>query len=116
MNEKDRFHFNILKSIALEGSNAFDKIALSFDFDEYQIDILCDVLDEFEQRDFYYGELEKRLKETLNLNYQNLKSIIYYLYNDHRYIDVIATYLRSNKKTNGHLSLEYNSIAKELGI
>ncbi|MDG2959626.1 hypothetical protein P7L91_02030 [Bisgaard Taxon 10/6] len=116
MNEKDRYHFNILKSMALGDNNAFDKIALSFDFDAHQIDVLCDVFDEFEQRDFSYSELEKRLKETLNLNYQDLKSIIYYLYDDHRYTDVIGTYLRSNKKIMGNLSLEYNSIAKELGI
>ncbi|EFX90819.1 hypothetical protein HMPREF0027_2110 [Actinobacillus ureae ATCC 25976] len=46
MNEKDRFHFNILKSMALGDNNAFDKIALIFDFDEHQINILCDVFEE----------------------------------------------------------------------
>ncbi|MEG9490790.1 hypothetical protein [Mannheimia indoligenes] len=116
MNEKDRYHFNILKNIALGDNDAFSKIALTFDFDEHQIDTLCDVFEEFEQRDFSYGELEKRLHETLRLNYQNLKTIILYLYKDNRYTDVIGTYLRSNKKSMGSLSLEYNSIAEELGI
>ncbi|MDG4953589.1 hypothetical protein NYR60_05305 [Actinobacillus genomosp. 2] len=116
MNEKDRFHFNILKRMALGDNNAFDKIALIFDFDGQQIDTLCDVFEEFEQRDFTYGELEKRLSETLRLNYQDLKTIIHCLYDDHRYVDVIGTYLRSNKKIVGNLSLEYISIARELGI
>ena len=116
MDKKDKFHFEILKRSALGDQNAFDKIALAFDFGESQIDTLCDVLDEFEQKEFRYGELEQRLKETLGLNYQNLKLIIHYLYEDHRYTDVIGSYLRSNKDIMGNLSIEYNSIAKELGI
>ena len=116
MNEKEKYHFEILKQSVLGNQNAFDKIALAFDFDESQIDTLCDVLEEFEQKEFRYGELEQRLKETLGLNYQNLKLIIHYLYEDHRYTDVIGSYLRSNRDIMGSLSIEYNSIAKELGI
>ena len=116
MNEKEKYHFEILKQSVLGNQNAFDKIALAFDFDESQIDTLCDVLEEFEQKEFRYGELEQRLKETLGLNYQNLKLIIHYLYEDHRYTDVIGSYLRSNRDIMGSLSIEYNSIAKELSI
>ncbi|SUT87312.1 Uncharacterised protein [Actinobacillus ureae] len=73
-------------------------------------------LKKFEQCDFTYGELEQRLRETLRLNYQDLKTIIHCLYDDHRYVDVIGTYLRSNKNIMGNLSSEYISIARELGI
>ena len=116
MNEKEKYHFEILKQSVLGNQNAFDKIALVFDFDESQIDTLCDVFEEFEQKEFRYSELEQRLKETLGLDYQDLKSVIHYLYEDHRYTDVIGSYLRSNRDIMGSLSIEYNSIAKELGI
>lgn len=116
MNEKEKYHFEILKQSVLGNQNAFDKIALAFDFDESQIDTLCSVFEEFEQKEFRYSELEQRLKETLGLDYQDLKSVIHYLYEDHRYTDVIGSYLRSNRDIMGSLSIEYNSIAKELGI
>lgn len=73
-------------------------------------------LKKFEQCAFTYGELEQRLRETLRLNYQDLKTIIHCLYDDHRYVDVIGTYLRSNKNIMSNLSSEYISIARELGI
>jgi hypothetical protein len=116
MNEKEKYHFEILKQSVLGNQNAFDKIALAFDFDESQIDTLCSVFEEFEQKEFRYSELEQRLKETLGLNYQDLKSVIHYLCKDHRYTDVIGSYLRSNRDIMGSLSIEYNSIAKELSI
>ena len=116
MNEKEKYHFEILKQSVLGNQNAFDKIALAFDFDESQIDTLCSVFEEFEQKEFRYSELEQRLKETLGLDYQDLQSVIHYLYEDHRYTDVISSYLRSNRDIMGSLSIEYNSIAKELGI
>ncbi len=116
MNNKEKFHFEILKRKALDSCCASDYIALNFDLDKAEIDTLYDIFDNFEQKDFHYSELEAHLKRELNLNYQDLKSIIHYFYEDYKYVDVISSYLRSNKETNGNLSIEYINIAKELGI
>ncbi len=114
MNEKEKYHFKILKQIALEDSTVFDKIALEFDLNENQIKDLIEFLDGLEQKEFYYSELEeglKRISESLNC-----KSIIKYLYENKQYRSVVHSYLKSMKNVIQHLSMDYAPIAKELGI
>lgn len=114
MNKKDRFHFEILKSSALRGLNGFERIALSFDFDENQIDILCKIFNDFDRRkQFSYSELESELSDALKLHYQDVKGIINYLYDDNRYIEVITQFIKSLEEHN-MISVEYHSIADDI--
>lgn len=118
MNELEKYQFEIMKNLCIGEGDEIDKLILRFNWTEKQTNIFFDVCDKYwnmPASNWTYADFENDLK-ILNINYQDIKSIIIVFHDSGRYSNLVYNYLDSNKKSIGNLSMEYNRIAKALGI
>lgn len=120
MNETERFQFEILKRFAITGSiNSLDKWFLEIDFNHEKANQLFNILNEFSKKpDFSHGEFEQRMNQEFGWGYQAVKPLIKSLYEDGMYPEIVFQFLKDMHRVggNGAFSIEYECIAKELGI
>lgn len=115
MNEKEHFHFEILKNYFLSGEkNILDLFSIRFNLSKSDYYKLSNILYEFEKKGFHYLEFEKELEDSFGLTHESFKLLIHGLHQAKRWNAVVEKYIQSVYKESSDIPSVYAEIKEEL--
>ena len=96
-------------------NSGFAKLALESQWDKKTRDSIFKIMDKYftGSQDYSFMDVENDF-DKIGMSYQHLKGLFNMFYENHQYITVLTQYLKTNFKSFGNVSSEYNDMYREL--
>ncbi len=98
---KLKYQIDILKDTLDSDKYPIESLILNLNLNEDKLNQIYDIFDIFEQKlennekDINWTEFEHKLRDTLDIGYQTVKTIIIAFYNNYQWVDVCYHYAKA---------------------
>jgi hypothetical protein len=110
--DKIKFHIQMLGESIDSQEYPIASLVISMDWDGDDLNRAHDVFEKYDnmleaKEEVNWTAFEKELKDTFNIGYQTVKSIILAFYRNHQWTEVCTLYAMS------HMCVEFHEIARD---
>lgn len=110
--DKIKFHIKMIAESIDSREHPITSLVISMDWDGDDLDRAHDVFEKYDNKleakeDVNWTQFEMELRNTFNIGYQTVKSIILAFYRNHQWNEVCTLYAMS------HMCAEFHEIARD---